>query len=360
MSVLNKMLRDLEQRQSEPAASAPAIPVSSGRSNTLIAILILCGVLLLLAYFAQSKSRVSESVVLPATSAVDQSAVTAVANEPVTSSPVKFRQPEPDETVAVETTSADAKPVTLDAEITNVAVETVLKAAPDDTAVVMQAEPASAPAVAADVAQEREATSRSSLEVARSQPTTEQQVDALNQQAVAAAQSGQLTQALALWQQVQQLQPGLVTSYLAQARLWLQLGQPVQAERIVRQGLQQGIVSAQLQFLLAQQAASRAEWQQVDTLLPVQFELAQHIEYYGLKATALQQLGRQQAALHWYQQLLQLQPQQARWWLGAALAYDSLQQRENAQLHYRQALQWGETLSSASQQFIQQRLAATE
>ena len=359
MSVLNKMLRDLEQRKSEPAASAPAIPVYSGRSNTLIVTLVLCGVLVLLAYFAQLKSKVPESVVLPTTSAVEElSAATAIANDPATSSPVKFSQPEPDETVAVETTSADAKPVTLDAGITNVAVETVRKAAPEDTAVIMQAKPASAPA--ADIAQQRERISHSSLEVARSQPTIEQQVDALTQQAVAAAQAGQLSQALQLWQKVQQLQPGVAAAYLAQARLWLQLGQPVQAELTVRQGLQQGVVSAQLQFLLAQQAASRADWQQVDSLLPAQFELAQNIEYYGLKATALQQLGQQPAALHWFQQLLQLQPQQARWWLGAALAYDSLQQRENAQLHYRQALQWGETLSSASQQFIQQRLAATE
>ena len=352
MSVLNKMLRDLEQRQSEPAASAAAIPVNSERSNTLVFILLLSGLLLLVAYFARSTATSSESVSLPLSSAVVQASDAVVADDAVMSDPVKAVHSE-------QTTTVEEKPATPDVTSASAVDDTKQIAVPDVIAVIRQADTAPA-VVTAGIQQVSEKASLSRLEVARNQPTTAEQVEALTQQAVVAAQAGQLAQALQLWQQVQQLQPGLATAYLAQARLWLQQGQPMQAELIARQGLQQGILSAELQFLIAQQAASRADWRQVDILLPAQFELVQHPEYYGLKATALQQQGQQQAALHWYQQLLQIQPQQARWWLGAALAYDSLQQYEAAQLHYRQALKWGENLSSASQQFIQQRLAAIE
>jgi len=351
MSVLNKMLRDLEQRRSEPAASAAAIPVSKGRSNVLLVILLLSGLLLLVAYFARLTVKPTDSVALPFNVTLAQSSETVVADEAVISGPVNVAHSE-------QTATVEDMPETLDVTKASAAVEKQQIATPDAIAVIRQADPA--PAVTAGIEQVSEKASPGRLEVARSQPTTEEQVDALTQQAVVAAQAGQLAQALQLWQQVQQLQPGVANAYLAQARLWLQLGQPMQAELIARQGLQHGVVSAELQFLIAQQAASRADWPQVDILLPAQFELAQHPEYYGLKATALQQQGQQQAALRWYQQLLQTQPQQARWWLGAALAYDSLLQYEAAQLHYRQALQWGENLSSASQQFIQQRLAAIE
>ena len=146
----------------------------------------------------------------------------------------------------------------------------------------------------------------------------------------------------------------------AQAGLWLQLGQPAQAHAVLQQAVAQGIVHADIQLMLAQHAAAAQQWQAVDALLPPQFTLAQQPDYYGMKATALQQLGQHQAALHWFSQLVVLQPRQGRWWLGAAISFDAQAERAQAQQYYRQARQHSETLSAASRNYIQQRLAATE
>lgn len=351
MSVLNKMLRDLEQRQPHTTTAVKAIPVGAGQRKTLMAILLLSCLLLLATYFVQPNAKVSEPVTLP-----ENSAVTGGSADPVSAKPV-IQQPEtPVRRESLVATTTEEKAASLD-EDTTVTDREPIKQAGISAVIKQTSEPRRNKAENQD---KGEISTRATLEVVRSQPTIAQQVDALSQQAVAAAQAGQLQRALQLWQQVQQLQPEVATAYLAQARLWLQLGQPAQAEQVLQLGLQHGIVNAQMQFLLAQQAASKAEWHQVERLLSAQFELPQHTEYYGLKATALQQLGQQQAALYWYQQLLQVQPQQARWWLGAALAFDELQQWDAAKQHYRQALQWGDNLSSASRQFIQQRLAAIE
>ena len=83
----------------------------------------------------------------------------------------------------------------------------------------------------------------------------------------------QLNQVLSAgtYQQLQQFAPQNAVAYLEQARLWHQLGQPQQALTVLQQALQQGIVHADIQLLLAQQAAAQAQWQRVDTLLPAQF-----------------------------------------------------------------------------------------
>ena len=49
MSVLNKMLRDLEQRQPHTTTAVKAIPVGAGQRKTLMAILLLSCLLLHLA-----------------------------------------------------------------------------------------------------------------------------------------------------------------------------------------------------------------------------------------------------------------------------------------------------------------------
>ena len=124
--------------------------------------------------------------------------------------------------------------------------------------------------------------------------TVAQQANVLMQQALVAEQSGELQLALQRWQQVQALTPAQSRPYLAQARIWQLLGQNAQSVQVLQQALAQHIVDADIQLLLAQQAAARQQWQQVADLLPEQFVLAQQPEYYGLKATALQQLGQPQ------------------------------------------------------------------
>lgn len=388
MSVLNKMLRDLEKRQhvSERAVT-PLNARSDERPLWLNLLLLLSALLLAFAVYAiltrEPLPDTGEAASVPvkpvnsdtaaAVTAADNSAELSVSTKAV---PLASQQSaavinaEP----GLAETEADQGADSVLAEDTKAGTGSVLPstataqpAAEPDAAQQPQPLPAEHDSAALQTASAEGNTEprtnvqpETEVKVVRSAATAQQQAALLQQQALTAAQAGQLQQALQLWQQLQQLTPQNAEAYLEQARLWHQLGQPQQALMVLQQALQQGIVSADIQLLLAQQAAAQAQWQRVEALLPAQFVLAQQPEYYGLKATALQQLGQPQAALDWFRQLIVLQPQQARWWLGAAIALDALAQREQAQLHYRQALQWGDSLTAASRNYIQQRLAATE
>lgn len=107
---------------------------------------------------------------------------------------------------------------------------------------------------------------------------------------------------------------------------------------------------------LARQASQQQQWQ--ETLrwiqqIPAEFASA---ESWQLQANARQQLGDFAGALDSWQQLLLLQPQLAQGWLGKALAHDQLAQWPEAKAAYQQAYALP-GLSTASRQFIQQRLA---
>jgi MSHA biogenesis protein MshN len=347
MSVLNKMLRDLEQRQYNPATSQQvSIAPTTAFSLWRYLLLGLCFLLLCFAVYAL--------LIRP------PAAVTAVANtmvvepEPLQTAPAAATP----ENIAVLHQPAPVQPVAdqLDTGLPPATITPVEKVMPrsEETKPAQPAATKTAGTVAANIPQTAQ------LQVERTVVTVQQQAISLQQRALVAAQAGRIQQALQYWQQLQQLTPDLAAPYLEQARLWTQLGQQSQATLVLQQAISRNISDADIQLLLAQQAAASAQWQQVDDLLPADFAVAQQLDYYGLKAAALQQLGQHQAALNWFSQLIILQPQQARWWLGAAISLDAQALPQRAHEHYRQALQWGDSLSVASRNYIQQRLVATE
>lgn len=387
MSVLNKMLRDLEQRQSKPQPPAYTAPAQSERPLWLNLLLLLSGALLCFAVYAiltrdnvapvvvasQSSLQLSADNALPASppervetntppvqsvtviaqaataQAKDNLADTTSARADLTAATTAMQE----SAVSAPSDGGDAatntKTAAAMADKAGLALLGTNDIAAETAAVVMAAKPAPVASVAPE-----------SLRIEKQALSPQQRAQRLQQQALQAAAGGELMQALQYWQQLQQLTPQQAQVYLAQARLWQQLSQPLQAEQVLQQARAQQVQDADIQLLLARLAAARGEWQQVAQLLAADFPLAQYPDYYGLKATALQQSGEQAQALHWFSQLIVLQPQQARWWLGAAVALDAQGQRQQAHLHYQQALQWGDTLSPDSRNYIQQRIIATE
>jgi MSHA biogenesis protein MshN len=185
------------------------------------------------------------------------------------------------------------------------------------------------------------------------------QLTLLQQRAQQAAAQQQLLQAAALWQQYQQLAPDRALAYEQLAQLWWQQQQWTQLAQVLAQAQSRQIQSTTLALQQARLAASQQQWAQVLTALAQWPATAPLTEALPLRAQAQQQLGDYPSALASYQQLVQLQPDSARAWLGQALVYDQLQQTQAAIASYRQALALG-GLAPASQQFIQQRLAQTE
>jgi MSHA biogenesis protein MshN len=386
MSVINKMLRDLDQRNHNAANVNQVIARRPGQPLWLTVLLLLTFGLLCFAIYAV----LSRSTVMP------PATLTAVVPEPAAQLPaepatpaeiaIAAHSPEPTDSLEpknspepapTESPASTPGPALTQSTIVKTGLVSEQTATPQDTAAASTAQPQPQPqqitpgevtaqvdAVpqAAAVVQAAAPTAKtaSSLSVTSREPTAAQSQAKLRQQAMAAAQAGQGQQALRYWQQLQQLAPQDALVYLAQARLWLQLGQPQQAEASLLQAKAQGIMDADIQLMLAQAAASRQQWLQVEALLPASFAVALYPDYYGLKATALQQLGQHQQAFDWFTELSTLQPQLGKWWLGGAVSLEALDRPAEAHQYYLNALQWGDSLSVQSKTYIQQRLVATE
>lgn len=79
------------------------------------------------------------------------------------------------------------------------------------------------------------------------------------------------------------------------------------------------------------------------------------IEYQSLLANAAQQIGNHTAAANAYLSLVQLSPQNGRFWLGLAIAYDSNSEFSQAIQAYESAIVQG-GLSTSANEFAKQRM----
>lgn len=84
-------------------------------------------------------------------------------------------------------------------------------------------------------------------------------------------------------------------------------------------------------------------------------EVQQNIDYYGLKATLAQELELFAESSHIYGRLVIFEPNRAQWWLGLAISLDRLGQREGAIRAYENAADLRQ-LSASADDFIRQRI----
>ena len=77
-------------------------------------------------------------------------------------------------------------------------------------------------------------------------------------------------------------------------------------------------------------------------------------EYLALQGGLAQQLKAFDEARRSYLALTEAFPHEGRYWLGLAIAYDGLQNSQQARHAYRQALRYG--LSATARNFVHQRL----
>ena len=357
MSVINKMLQDLEQRQQpQVTASNRQYPPQPGRgSKTVYIWLVLLLVFIMLsvlwfsqraqpqAVFADSNGKVIAATTEQTKVNTEQNSLTDNA-EPATIMAALTVEP-----------ARVAEPTT-DTEFTDTAEPAVIKqlvtqpvsALTEQVAIISVAEP------------EVLAVLKSQATVDKQPLSAEAEQHNMLLRANASEAAGDTSGAIVIWQQIVARQPAEAIGYLNLARLWLKQQQIVSASQVLLQARQNGVLSAEVNMQLAQLAVRQGQWQQALEFLPDQFELAAEPEYFGFKATVLQQVQQHDEALHWYQRLQQLQPEQGRWSLGAALASEQLGQPQQAHRYYQHAWLHRQALSVSSHNFIQQRLKATE
>ncbi len=130
-----------------------------------------------------------------------------------------------------------------------------------------------------------------------------------------------------------------------------------QAEQVVREGLALDGKEYRLRKAYARLLVERQQGQSAIDLL-VQRPLptvAEDLEYFALLAGLLQDRGDYRQASGIYQQLLQVRPQQAIWWMGLGVSLEQSGDRKGAFEAYRQA-QRLPGLRSDLQQFVSNRI----
>ncbi|WP_414829388.1 tetratricopeptide repeat protein [Alteromonas sp. H39] len=110
------------------------------------------------------------------------------------------------------------------------------------------------------------------------------------------------------------------------------------------------LMLARLYVQQGQVDAAAAVLADADRFLPVTTDLL------AFRAVAAQERGDYPRALSDYNQLAAMSPEQARWWLGVGTSADKLGQQEVAKKAYQQALSLGQ-LSRDVQQFMSQRVS---
>ncbi|MEM6250048.1 tetratricopeptide repeat protein [Shewanella vaxholmensis] len=171
-----------------------------------------------------------------------------------------------------------------------------------------------------------------------------------------AERDGKLKDAISYYEQTLALEPNMHEARKQLAALHYGQGQLAKASEVLQQGML--LFPQQLDFALllarVQQAAGQADLA-LATLanIPDTHPLAR--QKWMAQSDLAQKLGQFSVSEEAYRQLLQQEPQQAKWWMGLAYALDSQQQFPQARQAYRTAL-GHRGLSAQASAFIEQRL----
>jgi len=342
MSLINQMLRDLEERrqvegrQQMGAESTPAVTAvaSSRRPLALMA----CGVLLAVVIWGGSELLPPQLNKVPAETALTaavaeplgqkivadkaQDVATPSAPEPA---PAAVVQPRP-EPVAVKLATEEkaAAPV-------SAATELPTEEKASESAVVRQKP------VPATVADEPATAEEIRFRKKIAPPSPQEQAQTLYLQGVALLQQGDVTAAESALLQSLELNPQLLDARLQLISVLRQNGRTAEAFSQLETGLQLHPQSAVLRKGKAHHLVSAGRLDDaIGTLsaepMPM---LADDLEYHALLAALLQETGKYQQAVQTYRHLLSYRPQESIWWLGLAVSLDQGGEAAQAKEAYR-------------------------
>lgn len=333
MSVINRMLKDLDKRQEasrttyRPAAIAPA------RNWTrLIWIPVVLIIVVLVWLLLPEPSLESRDHAVSDDSAATQRA-TPQPTEAASTQPISDREQnnEDDRTIEAEASEAErlaeaqAKrqgPARSEPEfipLPEVTTESeVTTTAQSEPQVEASSEPVSEPASATE-----ETQSSGSMSITQVQLTPDELVARNLAKANEAFQKGDSTEGKELLEQALAVQPDHVEARLRLAAFWYGRGFGTEAVVLLRDGLDRRPQQPQLSFLLARVyqriGQDNAALGALAGVVPGPDDA---LDFYSLRAELAQADGQYDVAIADYQRLTEIQPQRGQWWLSLALVQD--------------------------------------
>ncbi|MCC5855984.1 MAG: tetratricopeptide repeat protein [Idiomarina sp.] len=356
MSLINKMLKDIDQRDRERAENARTTSVyTAGRKPLPAWLLLLTGALsaVLIVYIVL--------LIVSAATATDSTA--SRAQEPA---PRLAIQHHLDDLVELDSADENA-PVTpapeLAADSPQQSVAPVLRPVAEPAPAVepmpQETQPATEQSPQQRTQQSPElepvAEAAGEMRVERSQTTPRQLAERRYRQGMADLEAGrhrqgaqQLHEALVLHPEMHDARQELAVYYFSRGFL-------SDAMRVLEDGLQQ--FPGQPELLLVQaRILERAEQSQaaLELLRDIPVRLPQHVDLLILRGALATELEDYELAVITYEALTHWRGDQGRWWLGLAMAREALDDYAGAISAYRRALD-DPSLGDSSRSFIYQR-----
>ncbi|OIM99253.1 hypothetical protein BFR57_01375 [Idiomarina sp. MD25a] len=357
MSILNKVLKDLDKRGQKPGeaelsgGSAVAGPSSRLPWALAIAALILL-VIALVAGYVSWTYWAGDSRSLDAKSD-EQSQPRLVQQAPNSQKsdfvrPATTPEPQPTPSTAnaqkVDSVKPEPQPVPVEAESigeADTAVQAVSESKPQIVSkpeADSESEPTPEPALV-----------KKSVELSPQQ-LIEREITAAHE----TADKGLLSESAKHWQRVLSIEPNHIEARRQLAALQFGRNRWQDALQVLTTGLELNPKAHELRLLAAKMLQKREQPQLALTLLhQAQPQVSDYLEYYRLKAQLAQQLNQWVVMAQSYKALTEAQPTQGRWWLGQAIAQQQLGETENAVSAFKRArklIQHAPTLDFIEQQ----------
>lgn len=391
MSLVNDMLRDLDQRRQEPAhakvGTERLVPVSAaGRKSSVrrsfigfvLTIAITLGLILGGYYFWQSMGTepivpiATQPVVVPAPTVDAGPSAEQIELQQIAQ---RMQELEAQNRALVEAQSAIAAQamdvqtqlqeeiaqpaLTVNSPIQSAEAVTAVPSGAQNQASVSAPQPVpnSQPAPNVEIQSTTEAPVSSSVIRSPRSPSFIERDQMQVQDAMRLAGNNQIPQAMQQLLEFVANNPNAHNSREAMVKLALQQGDTLGAEQLLQTGLsldanRPGYLKLKARMLLSDGQAAEAMGLLSARVPSIQSD----IEYHDILATTYLSSQNYERAAQSFQALVNQNRNEGRWWYGLASAWDSLGRTRDAQLAYEQAIKLP-NLSSALRLRSQQRLA---
>lgn len=174
----------------------------------------------------------------------------------------------------------------------------------------------------------------------------------------AALSHGQTLEAVDLLKKLVAIEPKNTVARKQLASLYFEVNQAQSAINLLNAGLSIEPMQVDFNLMLSRiyKTINQPE-RALSILVSAQTDDSTSLSFLSARAALAQQASEFQLALTDYQALIRQQPTEARWWLGHGICADKLNQRDNALVSYQQVIQLSQ-LSREVEQFVSQRIQA--
>ena len=149
---------------------------------------------------------------------------------------------------------------------------------------------------------------------------------------------------------------GHTKARLTLATCLIEQGQRDRAYSLLREGLKLRPEQTELARLLAQAMIDEGKLDAARDVLSASLPgVTKDPDYHALYAAVLQRLKQHKEAALTYRDILKLHPENSVWWMGLAISLEAMSRQEDALIAYRNALN-GQSLAPDTQQYINQRI----